>query len=292
MVLQPIPYIAGEHAALIQTWLDDDGICGTGIEDWDEDVRYWREESPDTFQVLLFGTPEPTAAVYYFTEPDNLHIGALLVNPEKRGRGIGSAILKYLLYTHTNYSKATAVIYPDNTASEQAFRNAGFVYVRSHEDMTATYWEWHKPSVTIAEEGELEPKMYGAGKPYRFVVVFARYQNKWLYVRHKRRRSWETAGGHIEPGETPLKAAKRELWEETGAVEYTIRYAFDYHVDNNAAVRRDHAAGQVFIAEITSLGPIPAFEMAESSLWDTYPPTEELTYPAILPELYGRIITL
>ena len=70
---------------------------------------------------------------------------------------------------------------------------------------------------------------------------------------------------------------------------FHIRYAFDYHVDNTAAKPGDHAAGQVFLAEIHTLGEIPESEMAETSLWDTHPPTESLTYPAILPVLFREI---
>ena len=51
---------------------------------------------------------------------------------------------------------------------------------------------------------------------YKYVVICSRYKGKWLLSRHKKRDTWETQGGHIEPGETPEQAARRELREETG----------------------------------------------------------------------------
>ena len=33
-----------------------------------------------------------------------------------------------------------------------------------------------------------------------FVVIFTRYQGKWVYCWHKYRKSYEHPGGHVEPG--------------------------------------------------------------------------------------------
>ena len=122
---------------------------------------------------------------------------------------------------------------------------------------------------------------------YRFTVIFAQYSKVgggWLYARHKDRDTWETAGGHIEPSETPLDCAKRELREETGAEKFYINPAFDY------AVHRENgfAYGQVFYADIETLGELPPdFEMAEVKAFPTIP--DKMTYPQILPVLFSEL---
>ena len=118
---------------------------------------------------------------------------------------------------------------------------------------------------------------------YRFVVIFARYQNKWLYCRAKERDTFETAGGQIEKGETPIEAAKRELFEETGAIKFDIKPAFDYSVRRSAEISN----GQVLLAHIHKLGDIPDYEMAEIKLFDTIP--NKMRFSDILPVLFYEV---
>ena len=120
---------------------------------------------------------------------------------------------------------------------------------------------------------------------YKYVVVLSEYNGKILLSRHKKRTTWETQGGHIEAGETPLEAAKRELYEEAGAVEFEIEPVFDYWAGE--ADRSRGAGGMVFVAKIRTLGPLPESEMAEVKRFDRLP--ENLTYPAITPVLFARI---
>ena len=121
---------------------------------------------------------------------------------------------------------------------------------------------------------------------FKYVVVFSRMNGQWLFSRHRNRTTWETQGGHIEPGETPIEAAKRELYEESGATKFTIVPAFDYWAANDEG----SSVGAVFLADIAELGPLPDSEMAEVRAFDTLP--ENVTYPAITPMLFERIKTL
>jgi 8-oxo-dGTP diphosphatase len=48
------------------------------------------------------------------------------------------------------------------------------------------------------------------------VSIFARHDGRVLLIKHKRLGTWLPVGGELNPGETPLEAAGRELFEETG----------------------------------------------------------------------------
>ena len=130
-------------------------------------------------------------------------------------------------------------------------------------------------------------KVYGLDYlgDYKYVVVLSEHTGKIVLSRHKERDTWETQGGHIEQGETPLEAAKRELYEESGALEYDIRPLCDYRAWNEET--GCGANGVVFHAVIYKFGDIPDSEMAEIHEFAELP--NNLTYPAITPMLFAHL---
>lgn len=115
--------------------------------------------------------------------------------------------------------------------------------------------------------------------PYAYSIIIAKNKKgEFVLCRHKGRTTWEIPGGHIEKGETAYDAARRELFEETGASQFTIRPIFDYAVTSD---EQKTNCGVVFFAEISAFETLPESEIAEIDFFDKLP--ENLTYKAIQP---------
>lgn len=113
-----------------------------------------------------------------------------------------------------------------------------------------------------------------------YVVIFAKYKEQWILVRHRDRNTWEFPGGKIEHGENALCAAKRELFEETGATEYTI----NEFVEFNVIVNGRNSYGRVYVSIITCLGIKPCSEIEEIKM------TSYLNHKLTHPQIYEVLI--
>ncbi len=109
-----------------------------------------------------------------------------------------------------------------------------------------------------------------------FAVIAAQYSGQWVFCRHKKRTTWEIPGGHREAGETVDECARRELYEETGAVSYDLKPVCVYSASDGKGI----GYGMLYYAEIAEFGELPSnFEIGEICLCDLLP--RELTYPEI-----------
>ncbi|MBH1939985.1 NUDIX domain-containing protein [Mobilitalea sibirica] len=123
-----------------------------------------------------------------------------------------------------------------------------------------------------------------------FAVIVSRYHSKWVFCTHRERNTYEVPGGHREPGETILETAKRELYEETGAVEYSLYPVCVYSVKGKEQEIEGskETYGMLYFAEVSRFEELPDYEIEKVVFLDELP--SNLTYPFIQPKLMEKVI--
>ena len=116
---------------------------------------------------------------------------------------------------------------------------------------------------------------------YKFVVILSHMDGKYLLSRHRARTTWETQGGHIEPGETPLEAAKRELWENPARWNTRSSRCATTGPGTASAVPRALCSGR----RSQSLARCRRARSGKPACLKPFP--ENLTYPHIAPALFA-----
>ncbi len=119
-----------------------------------------------------------------------------------------------------------------------------------------------------------------------YAVLLTRHDDRWIYVRHKQRDTWEIPGGRREAGETVIQTASRELFEETGALTFTLEPLRTYSVVRDGKP----SYGRIFLADVSELGPLPDSEIGTVEHFDDEP--SRLTYPDIQPLLLREGLAL
>ena len=117
----------------------------------------------------------------------------------------------------------------------------------------------------------------------KFAVIITKYQGKWVFCKHKDRDTLEVPGGHREPGEEIEETARRELYEETGALRYTIEPLGIYSVTSPDSFNGEETYGKLFYAQVEEFEEELHSEIEKIVITDELP--ENWTYPEIQPEL-------
>ena len=124
----------------------------------------------------------------------------------------------------------------------------------------------------------------------KFAVIIAKHQDKWVFCKHKERDTYEIPGGHREKDESIIETAKRELIEETGAIDFKIEPICVYSVTGKNRVNKtgEETFGFLFYADIYSFSGKLYSEIERVELFEKLP--ERWTYPLIQPVLINEFI--
>lgn len=120
-------------------------------------------------------------------------------------------------------------------------------------------------------------------KLLKFAVIIAKTEGKYVFCKHRDRDTLEIPGGHREPGEAISETAKRELYEETGAVAFDIKPVCVYSVQAEDNLDGQESFGMLYYAEITDFETELHSEIEKIVIMNGLP--EKWTYPEIQPKL-------
>lgn len=120
----------------------------------------------------------------------------------------------------------------------------------------------------------------------KFSVIVSRHNNKWVFCKHRERNTYEVPGGHIEPGETPSEAARRELKEETGAIDFKLIPVCVYSVAKDGVSAESF--GMLYYVEIYGFEKELHSEIESIRFFEEIPHNQ--TYPLIQPKLIEEVI--
>lgn len=120
----------------------------------------------------------------------------------------------------------------------------------------------------------------------KFAVIVSKTNGKWVFCKHKLRNTLEVPGGHREPNENIIDTARRELVEETGAVDFELKPICVYSVVDENNFNGEETFGLLCYADIYSLGEINS-EIEKIVITDILP--ENWTYPDIQPILIAEL---
>lgn len=124
-------------------------------------------------------------------------------------------------------------------------------------------------------------------KLLRFAVIVSKTDGKYVFCKHKSRNTLEVPGGHREPGEAILDTAKRELYEETGAVDFDIFPVCVYSVIAEDNYNGEESFGMLYFADIRTFEPELHSEIEKIIITEDLP--ANWTYPDIQPKLMEKV---
>lgn len=124
----------------------------------------------------------------------------------------------------------------------------------------------------------------------KFAVIISKTKGKWVFCKHKERNTYEVPGGHREENENIPDTAKRELYEETGAIDFDIKPICVYSVERSSTDgnEKEENFGMLYFADIHSFEKDLHSVIEKIIICDSL--ADNWTYPLIQPRLIEEAI--
>ena len=240
-----------------------------GQEEWGTNWKIALQDGTEVGGLCFKGAPDENGSVEIGYGIEELH----------RCNGYATeavmAATKWAL-SHQNVKSVTAQTDPDNIISQKVLLHNGFVPSGMGEE--GNLYKIEQPALEVCFFDNVEDSLL------KYAVIISKHQGKWVFCRHKKRNTYECPGGRREPGETIDNTARRELYEETGALEYTLQPVCVYSVMREG----EESFGMLYFADITSFGPLPQLEIERIEQLEQLP--QCWTYPLIQPKLIEKVL--
>lgn len=140
-----------KYAHIVEPWFDDETMYYTGCDEGWNDYYLDMINDPETilnqnsWVKIIYDGPTPIGIMSLSKDDPGYYIAEFAIAPDKRGKGIGTAVLQDLLHNSQTIigetiTEANACIFPDNPPSQKAFEKAGFHFDHAHPDGDAWYY--------------------------------------------------------------------------------------------------------------------------------------------------------
>ncbi len=83
-----------------------------------------------------------------------------------------------------------------------------------------------------------------------FIIMRTGQESRREFLLMKHPKRWDLPKGHVDPGETEMECALRELWEETGIAEEQIKVDPDFVFKQQYTVRYKRNGGVPQLKEL------------------------------------------
>lgn len=111
--------------------------CSAGVVTGDDVVAWSNEPGTEAWAIVEQGVPVAFGEIWVDDEEHEVELAHLIVEPTRRGDGIGRSLVKMLTTRGLEHHRLVVMrVRPENTAAERCYAAAGFARVDAEMEAT------------------------------------------------------------------------------------------------------------------------------------------------------------